>query len=197
MIANGIGLALEDIAIIQNNIGSTFGYKFSPTNEGLLGVAAMATNRPVYLEYDMYQQITYTRKRSPVFINLKMGPDKNGKIKAMRSDWTIDHGPYSEFGDLLTMRAYGSPQSLFASEISVDQLAEKMGMDPLEFRYRNVYREGSTTFTGCEPDVICLPSMTDTMRPHYEKAKEKVNKKNDNDFKESKVNTPSGSLYLE
>lgn len=211
MIANGIGLPLEKIAIVQNNIGSTFGYKFSPTNEGLLGVAAMATKRPVYLEYDMYQQITYTGKRSPFFINLKMGADKDGKILAMKTDWTIDHGPYSEFGDLLTMRGtqflgagydianirgegrtvatnhawgsamrgYGSPQSLFSSEVLVDQLAEKMGMDPLEFRYKNVYRDGSTTPTGCAPDVICLPDMIDTMRPHYEKAKEKVKEKNE------------------
>ena len=212
MIANGIGLPLEDIALVQNNAGATFGYKFSPTNEGFLGVAAMATDKPVYLEYDMYQQITYTGKRSPFFINLKMGADKDGNILAMKSDWTVDHGPYSEFGDLLTLRgsqfigacynipnirgegrtvatnhawgsafrAYGSPQSLFSSEVLIDKLAEKMDMDPLELRYKNVYREGSTTPTGCEPDVICLPTMIDTIRPHYEKAKEKIEKKNEN-----------------
>ena len=212
MIANGIGLPLEEISLIQNNAGATFGYKFSPTMEGLLGVAAIATNKPVFLQYDMYQQITYTGKRSPFFINLKMGADKEGNILAMESDWTIDHGPYSEFGDLLTMRGtqfigagynipnirgegravttnhawgsamrgYGSPQSLFASEVLIDELAEKMDMDPLELRYKNVYREGSTTPTGCPPDIICLPDMIDNMRPHYEKAKDKVAKKNDN-----------------
>ncbi len=74
----------------------------------------------------------------------------------MESDWTVDHGPYSEFGDLLTLRgaqfigagyhiprirgegrtvctnhswgsafrAYGSPQSEFASEVLMDMLAE-------------------------------------------------------------------------
>lgn len=212
MIADGIGLPLEEVVIIQNPAGGTFGYKFSPTIEALLGVAAIATEKPVFLEFDMYQQITYTGKRSPFFINLKMGADKDGKIQAMESDWTVDHGPYSEFGDLLTMRGsqfigagyhipnirgegrtvatnhawgsafrgYGSPQSLFASEVLVDQLAEKMGMDPLEFRYKNVYREGDTTPSGCEPDVICLPSMIDTMRPHYEKAKEEAKIKNEN-----------------
>lgn len=213
MIANGIGLPPEKIAIVQNNTGATFGYKFSSTMEGLLGVAAMATDKPVFLEYDMYQQITYTGKRSPFFINLKMGADKEGNILAMKSDWTVDHGPYSEFGDLLTLRGsqfigsgynipnirgegrtvatnhawgsafrgYGSPQSLFASEVLIDKLAEKMNIDPLELRYKNVYREGSTTPTGCEPDVICLPSMIDTMRPHYEKAKEKAKNKNKNE----------------
>ncbi len=210
MISEGIGMPLEDISIIQNNTGSTFGYKFSPTMEGLLGVAAMATDNPVYLEYDMHQQITYTGKRAPFFTDLKLGADKDGKILAMESDWTVDHGPYSEFGDLLTMRGsqflgagyhipnirgegravstnhawgsamrgYGSPQALFASEVLMDQLAEEMGIDPLELRYKNVYREGSTTPTGCEPDVICLPDMIDTMRPHYEEAKKRVAEKN-------------------
>lgn len=210
MVAEGIGVPLEKLAIVQNNAGGTFGYKFSPTMEGLLGVAAMVTKKPVYLQFNMYQQITYTGKRSPFFINLKMGADKDGKIKAMESDWTVDHGPYCEFGDLLTMRGiqyigagydipnirgngrtvatnhawgsafrgYGSPQSLFSSEVLVDELAEKIGMDPLEFRYQNVYREGSTTPTGCAPDVIAFPQALDKLRPIYKQAKEAAKVKN-------------------
>ncbi|NLY36825.1 MAG: molybdopterin-dependent oxidoreductase [Tissierellia bacterium] len=212
MIAEGIGLPMDKLAIIQNPTGSTFGYKFSPTNEGLLAVATMATGRPVYLEYDMEQQITYTGKRAPFHVKLKLGADKDGKIQAMETDWTVDHGAYCEFGDLLTMRGsqflgagydipnirgegrtvvtnhtwaaafrgYGAPQSMFASEVLVDELAEKMNMDPLELRYKNVYREGSTTPSGCAPEVICLPDMIDSMRPHYEEAKEKIRKKNKN-----------------
>jgi len=84
--------------------GGTFGYKFSPTIEALLGVACMATGKPVFLNFDYFQKITYTGKRSPFFINLKMGADKEGKILAMESDWSCDHGPYSEFGDLVTLR---------------------------------------------------------------------------------------------
>lgn len=136
-------------------------------------------------------------------MNVKMGADKDGKLVAMESDWTVDHGPYMEFGDLLTMRGhqfigagynipnirgegrtvatnhawgsafrgYGSPQSLFASEVLMDELAEKVGMDPLEFRYINAYREGDTTPTGCKPDVICIPQLIDKIRPAYKEAK--------------------------
>lgn len=212
MIAEGIGIPLNKLILVQNPTGGTFGYKFSPTMEGLLGVAAMVTQRPVYLEFNMFQQITYTGKRSPFFIDVKMGANKDGKITAMRTDWTVDHGPYCEFGDLLTMRGtqfigagynipnirgdgrtvatnhawgsafrgYGSPQSLFSSEVLVDELAEKMGMDPLEFRYLNVYREGDTTPNGCHPDVIVYPQMLDKMRPLYKEAKERVKAKNAN-----------------
>ncbi|HPL53950.1 MAG TPA: molybdopterin-dependent oxidoreductase [Bacillota bacterium] len=212
MTAEGIGVAPDKFFIVQNPTGGTFGYKFSPTNEALLGVAALVSKRPVFLEFNMYQQITYTGKRSPFFIHLKYGADKGGRLKAMEADWSVDHGPYCEFGDLVTMRgtqfigagydipnsrgtgrtvatnhawgsafrSYGSPQSLFATEVLSDMMAEKIGMDPLEFRYLNVYREGSTTPTGCAPDVIAFPQAIDKIRPLYKEAKEKAREKNKN-----------------
>ena len=203
MIAPGIGIEPEMLRLVQNPAGGTFGYKFSPTIEALLGVACLATNRPVFLKFDWHQQLTYTGKRSPFFINLKYGATKDGKILAMESDYSVDHGPYSEFGDLLTLRgaqymgagygipnirgegrtvctnhawgsafrAYGSPQAEFASEVLMDELAEKLGVDPLELRYKNVYRPGDTTPTGCPPDVYSLPEMIDKLRPLYKEAK--------------------------
>ena len=103
-----------------------------------------------------------------------MAADEKGKLLAMEWDFLMDHGAYSEFGDLLTIkicrnigagydipnisgrgrstftnhafgsafRGYGSPQAEFASEVLMDELAEKAGIDPLEFRYINVYRPG-------------------------------------------------------
>ena len=206
MIAEGLGVATDKLRLVQNRAGGTFGYKFSPTMEALLGVAAMATKKPVSLVYDMHQTITYTGKRSPGFINIKLGADKDGKLLAMEANGMIDHGPYSEFGDLLTLRlcqfigagydiknirsihktvatnhawgsafrAYGSPQSFLASEIAMDMLAEKIGMDPFDLRYVNIYRSGATTPNGCEPDVYCLEKMFDMLRPKYEEAKKRV-----------------------
>lgn len=202
MIAPGIGVDPSKLRLVQNPAGGTFGYKFCPTMEALLGVACMATGRPVYLEYDYQQYMQYTGKRSPVFADIKMAADKDGKIIAMETDWSVDHGPYSEFGDLLTLRgaqfmgagynipnirgngrtvatnhvwgapfrAYGSPQAFLASESIVDELAEKVGMDPLEFRYLNIYRPGSTTPTGQAPEVYPLPDMLDQLRPLYKQA---------------------------
>ena len=210
MIAEGVGIAPDRLVLAQTNAGGTFGYKFSPTMEGLLGVAALVTGKPVFLGFSQYQQITYTGKRSPWFVHLKMGADKDGRIVAMESDWTIDHGPYCEFGDLLAMRGqqfigagynipnirgtgrtvatnhawgsafrgYGAPQSMFSSEVLIDELAEKVGLDPLEFRYLNVYRDGSTTPTGQTPDVISFPQALESMRPIYQQAKAEATAKN-------------------
>ncbi|NLX18095.1 MAG: molybdopterin-dependent oxidoreductase [Desulfobulbus sp.] len=206
MIAPGLGVEPENLILVQNNTGGTFGYKFSPTMEALVGAAAMATGRPVYLCYNYFQQQTYTGKRSPFFMNVRMAASKDGTLLGMETDWTVDHGPYSEFGDLLTLRGaqfigagydiknirgegrtvctnhawgsafrgYGAPQSEFASEVLMDELAEKLNMDPLELRYKNCYRKGATTPTGQDPEVYSLPEMLDKLRPKYEEAKKRT-----------------------
>ena len=45
-------------------------------------------------------------------------------------------------------RGFGKPQASFAAELQMDEAAEKIGMDPAEFRLRNVLRVGSTAPTG-------------------------------------------------
>ena len=215
MIAPGMGVELEDVIMVQNPTGGTFGYKFSPTMEALVGVAALATGRPVFLSYDYHQQQTYTGKRSPFITNVRLAANKEGKFLGMETDWSVDHGPYSEFGDLLTLRGaqyigagydianirgegrtvctnhawgsafrgYGSPESEFPSEVLIDELAEKLGMDPFELRYKNVYRPGSTTPTGQEPEVYSLPEMMDKLRPKYEEACKRAKANSTNDVK--------------
>lgn len=218
MITAGIGIEPDKFRLVQNPSGGTFGYKFSPTMEALLGVACLALDgRPCSLVYDMYQNITYTGKRSPAFMNIRMAADENGRFLALEGDNYIDHGPYSEFGDLLTMRlsqftgagydirnirnksqtvctnhawgsafrGYGSPQSYMGSEVCIDVLAEKMGIDPFELRYRNIYRKGSgcTTPTGQEPEVYCLEEMYEKARPVYYEAKERLAKMNTDKFR--------------
>ncbi|SDF34908.1 molybdopterin-dependent aldehyde oxidoreductase [Sporomusa acidovorans] len=206
MIVAGIGIEPEKLRLVANPTGATFGYKFSPTNEALLGVACLACDgKPVSLVFNMFQNITYTGKRSPGFVKCRLAADKSGKLLAMETDWSIDHGPYSEFGDLLTLRqaqftgagydianirgkgrtvctnhawgsafrAYGSPQAFLASEIAMDELAEKLGMDPLELRFKNIYRPGATTPTGQEPEVYCFENMFNRLRPLWEEAKKR------------------------
>ncbi|TWH51736.1 molybdopterin-dependent aldehyde oxidoreductase [Sporomusa sp. KB1] len=206
MIVAGIGIEPEKLRLVANPTGATFGYKFSPTNEALLGVACLACDcKPVSLVFNMYQQITYTGKRSPALVKTKLAADKTGKLLAMETAWWLDHGPYSEFGDLNTVRqgqftgagynipnirgkgytvctnhawgsafrAYGSPKAFLSSEICIDELAEKLGMDPFDLRYKNIYRPGSNTPTGQVPEVFCFEEMFDKLRPLYEEAKQR------------------------
>jgi CO/xanthine dehydrogenase Mo-binding subunit len=45
-------------------------------------------------------------------------------------------------------RGFGEPQAVFAFESALDELAERLAMDPLELRRRNALREGDSTITG-------------------------------------------------
>jgi CO/xanthine dehydrogenase Mo-binding subunit len=45
-------------------------------------------------------------------------------------------------------RGFGAPQVLFAAELQMEKVAERIGLDPLALRRRNVLREGSVTATG-------------------------------------------------
>ncbi len=45
-------------------------------------------------------------------------------------------------------RGFGGPQGTFAAEMQMNKLAEKLGMDPVELRLRNVLREGSLLSVG-------------------------------------------------
>jgi CO/xanthine dehydrogenase Mo-binding subunit len=65
-------------------------------------------------------------------------------------------------------RGFGNPQVLFAAESHIDVLAEKLGIDPLELRLRNVLRTGSKTATGqvlVEPVSLqeCLLKVADAL----------------------------------
>jgi CO/xanthine dehydrogenase Mo-binding subunit len=45
-------------------------------------------------------------------------------------------------------RGFGSTQVAFASEVQMDKLARRLGLDPIEFRRRNALAEGKETITG-------------------------------------------------
>jgi len=208
MLHRGLGLKQEDLVLTANPMGGTFGYKLSPTIEGFVGAATMATGRPCFLLFDYKQQMQYTGKRSPFYSTIKFAADKKGKLKAMEIDYDVDHGPYSEFADLLTLRGiqfmgagydipnmrgegrtictnhawgsafrgFGGPQACLSTEVAIDMLAEKVGIDPLEFRYINAYRPGSLNNCGQTPDSFSFPKMLDALRPKYKKAQEAAKK---------------------
>jgi CO/xanthine dehydrogenase Mo-binding subunit len=46
------------------------------------------------------------------------------------------------------MRGFGAPQVAFAHESQMDILAEELGMDPIDFRLKNVLKKGASTGTG-------------------------------------------------
>jgi Aerobic-type carbon monoxide dehydrogenase, large subunit CoxL/CutL homologs len=67
-------------------------------------------------------------------------------------------------------RGYGSPQTYTASEALMDMMAEKLGLDPFEFRWRNIARQGDLNINSYPFTDYPMEEIMETMRPIYEKA---------------------------
>ncbi len=94
-----------------------------------------------------------------------MGPYAIANVRTWGEAFFTNGPPAGAF------RGFGVPQAAIAHEAMVDALAHKLGIDRLEFRYRNALRAGDVTATGQRLEhsaglVQCL----DALRPHWKKA---------------------------
>lgn len=201
--AEAIGIPVENLRVIENPTGGSFGWAMCAATYALAGIATKVTGMPVALSMDYAQFMAISGKRSPCFLNGRVGCDENGKITAVEFDAGLDHGAYPELGDDklqiimrfmffpyniknvagltrvavtnhafgTAYRGYGSPQAYTCSESLMDMLAEKAGIDPFEFRYINIAREGDEHLNQYQFLQYPMEKMMDEMRPHYEKAK--------------------------
>jgi len=72
-------------------------------------------------------------------------------------------------------RGFGVPQAAIAHEAMMDELADKLGVDRLEFRHRNALRAGDTTACGQKLEHSAgLAQCLDALRPHWTKAQAEV-----------------------
>ncbi len=58
------------------------------------------------------------------------------------------YGVYTNNIPGAAFRGFGAPQALFMAETQMNKLAEKLGMDPVEFRLKNALRDGDTLGVG-------------------------------------------------
>lgn len=58
------------------------------------------------------------------------------------------YGVYTNNVPSAAFRGFGAPQALYMAELQMNKLAEKLGMDPVEFRLKNALRDGDTLGVG-------------------------------------------------
>jgi CO/xanthine dehydrogenase Mo-binding subunit len=88
-------------------------------------------------------------------IVLSTGPYEVDNVKVDAYSVYTNHLPGGAF------RGFGGPQSLFAAESQMNKLAQKLGLDPVEARLRNVLKEGSylNVDTPLPPGVSMEPTL--------------------------------------
>jgi len=162
------GLPKEHVRVLTEFVGGGFGAKFGAGSYGVLATElSKKTGCPVRLVLDRTEEQTSTGNRPGTRQRLKVGARRDGTLTAIelesfgtagvatgagvgfgaermyacpnfsgaQSDVFIHAGPGAAF------RAPGMPQSTFALEQVVDELAERLGLDPLVLRDRIDVRE--------------------------------------------------------
>jgi len=70
------------------------------------------------------------------------------------------YGVYTNNVPGAAYRGFGAPQALYMAELQMDKLAEKLDMDPVEFRLKNALRDGLTLGVGTPaPGPVSVPEV--------------------------------------
>ncbi|MCH8350140.1 MAG: xanthine dehydrogenase family protein molybdopterin-binding subunit [Chloroflexi bacterium] len=175
--ASILGIPVSNIKVIPMEIGGGFGGKTLVYLEPVAALLSKKTGLPVKVTMSRTEVFEGTGPTSGTYMRVKMGASKDGRITAveaslayeagafpgspvnpgmqcMLSSYDITNGRIDGYDVVLNKpktaayRAPGSPASAFAVETVIDEICEKLGMDPLDFRLLNGAKEGTRRITG-------------------------------------------------
>ncbi|MGI4938123.1 MAG: aldehyde oxidoreductase molybdenum-binding subunit PaoC [Janthinobacterium lividum] len=164
-LARIFGISVDAIRIVSPYIGGGFGGKASVLSDAVMAaLAARAARQPVKLALTRPQMFNNTTHRPATIQRIRLGAERNGKLVAIgHESWSGNlPGGAPERTTLPTaslyagahrmsrarlavldlpegnaMRAPGEAPGLMAFEIAMDELAQQLGIDPVELRVIN------------------------------------------------------------
>jgi CO/xanthine dehydrogenase Mo-binding subunit len=90
-------------------------------------------------------------------------------------------------------RGFGAPQALFMAEMQMNKLAEKLGMDPVEFRLKNALKDGDPMGVGTpSPSPVTVIQCIEAAREKIGWEKEKNEKKEERGYVKRGVGFAAG-----
>ena len=193
-VADALGIEHAKVRVNPMAIGGGFGGKFALL-EPLVAFCARQTGRPVLLALTRNEEFLLGRAAPGCVIEVKLGASAEGDLLALRGRVYYDNGaavgwhagvsayflgvPYRVRAldvvghDIAThktpgtaYRAPGAAQAFFALECALDEMAHKLGIDPLELRLRNVVREGDMNPMGAPWGVVASADVLEAARQH-------------------------------
>src|SRR3984885_11350382 len=150
-LANLFDLPADKVRVFCKRVGGGFGGKQEMFVGDILALAALKTGRPVKLELTREEQFISTSTRHPMRVTVKAGADESGKLTALQLDVLSHPGANKKVDAVVAytntvpagaFRGYGLPQTLFAVEAAIDELAKGLGLSPFEIRRRNIVKPG-------------------------------------------------------
>jgi CO/xanthine dehydrogenase Mo-binding subunit len=172
-----LGMDVSKLRVTSSEIGGGFGGKTHVWGEPVALALSRKAGRPVKLVMTRDEVFRASGPTSATSIEVKIGARKDGTITAASATLRYSCGPYygmwAELGAMTAFACYrldnvktvgyevlvnrpktaayrapSAPMAAFAVESAVDELAKKVGLDPVEFRIRNAAREGTRSSYG-------------------------------------------------
>ena len=193
-----LGLDLAQVRVIPAEIGGGFGGKTTVYLEPLAVALSRKAGRPVKMVMSRDEVFRATGPTSGTRIRVKLGAKKDGRFTAAETTlcyeagafagspvtaaamtifapYTFEHVKIEGYDVVLNKpkvaayRAPGAPMAAFAVESVVDELAEKLEIDPVDLRLRNAAREGAKASFGPRFKTIGCVETLEALRahPHY------------------------------
>ena len=189
------GLPLAKVRVTGAMVGGAFGSK-QVVIEPLVAGAALRLGRPVRLVLTRREDFAGTKPAQGMVIDLCIGARATGEFEAVRARLTYDAGAYRDsswewFASQLVTgpyrwpafdvtalgvntnrfgtgnyRAPTGPQGVFALETLVDELAERLGIDPVDLRLANAATEGDLMADGERWPVTGARECLEGLRDH-------------------------------
>jgi CO/xanthine dehydrogenase Mo-binding subunit len=176
-VADVLGVPENRIRVIPVECGGGFGGKIRALCEPITAILARVTGRPVRYVMTRREELEAGMPAPQVIIKLKTGVKRDGTLMALDAETIIDSGAYSgavlavsavflgsmykwpSFDirgyEVLThkpsvaaYRAPVAPQTIFAIDSQMEQIARDLGLDPVEFRMRHVIQPGDPMANG-------------------------------------------------
>ena len=197
-VARILGLSSSKIKLVPMEIGGGFGGKLAAYLEPVAAVLSKKTGHPVKVSMSRTDVMEATGPTSGSHMTAKIGATNDGKIVAVKAYLAFEAGAYpgSPIGGATACmttpydipnvqldgydvvdnkpktaayRAPGAPLGCFAVEILLDELAEKLQIDPIEFRLRNAAKEGTRRADGTVNPIIGGVEVMEAVKahPHY------------------------------
>ncbi|WP_327692498.1 xanthine dehydrogenase family protein molybdopterin-binding subunit [Streptomyces sp. NBC_00459] len=168
------GIPLENVRVLSPFVGGAFGSGLKTwPHVTIAALAARETGRPVKLALTRRQMYFMVGYRPAYEYKLRVGSTGRGRLTAMTHDFKYETSRYEQFWEAnlalgrmlyavpnvsqnpqivpldvstpLWMRGPGYSSSAFVIETAVDELAYKLGVDPIELRLRNEPGEDPST----------------------------------------------------
>ncbi len=102
-----LGLPEEKVRVILVPNGGGFGGKEDLSIQGHASLFAFLTGKPVKVTLTREESIRLHPKRHPVFMDMEIGADENGKLTALKLRAVGDTGAYASVGDKVLERVAG------------------------------------------------------------------------------------------